>query len=231
MEPPSTASRSSALHWLAEGFRRRVVLKFYFEIWYLADAPHYGLLQAQDSASLSTVPFELSPGVYCLGTKAQVQSSEHSMHRASRIAETLSALRVERVRFLKHTFLGWHSAVILEVHVREMAASARTAPQPAEPEGEPEVPRCAAFADLLMDLRSLYRVVVFLSYPSIRALRAVSRFSLSRTSTAQHRPNYFLMDGRPALLWHRGMELPVIICIAQPSPGDEYHPRSIVDFL
>ncbi|CAE7262101.1 unnamed protein product [Symbiodinium microadriaticum] len=228
MEPPSNASRSSALHWLAEGFRRRTVLKFYFEIWYLADAPHYALLQAQDSASLSTVPFELSPGVFCLGTKAQVQRSEHSMRKASRLAEALSSMRVERIRFLKRLFLGWHSVVLLEVHIREMVATARTAPHPIEPEGEPDTPRCIVFADLLMDLRALFRVVVFLPYSSIRALRAASRFSLSRTSTAQQRPNYFLMEGRPALLWHRGMELPVIICIAQPSPGDEYHPRSIV---
>ena len=231
MEPPSTASQSSALHWLAEGFRRRIVLKFYFEIWYLADAPQYALLQAQDSASLSTVPFELSPGVFCLGTKAQVQRSEQSMRKASRLAEALSSMRVERIRFLKRLFLGWHSVVLLEVHIREMAASARTAPHFAEPEGEPDTPHRTAFAELLMDLRALFRVVVFLSYSSIRALRVASRFSLSRTSTAQQRPNYFLMEGHPALLWHRGMQLPVNICIAQPSPGDEYHPRSIVDFL
>ena len=130
MEPPSSASHRSALHWLAEGVWRRFVLKFYFEIWYLADAPHYALLQAQDSASLSTVPFELSPGVFCLGTKAQVQSSEHSMRRASRLAEELSRMRAERIRFLKRLFLGWHSVALLEIHVREMAASARTAPQP-----------------------------------------------------------------------------------------------------
>ena len=210
---------------------RRFVLKFYFEIWYLADAPHYALLQAQDSATLSTVPFELSPGVYCLGTKAQVQSSEHNMRRASRLAEELSRLRAECIRFLKRFYRGWHSVALLEIHVREMAASARAAPQPAEPEVEPDTPHRTAFADLLMDLRSLYRVVVFLSYFSIRALRVTSRFSLSRTGTAQHRPNYFLMNGRPALLWRRGMELPIIICIAQPLPGDENNPRSIIDFL
>ena len=105
MEPPSSASHSSALHWLANGVWRRFVLKFYFEIWYLADAPHYALLQVQDSASLSTVPFKLSPGVFCLGTKAQVQSSEHSMRRACRLAEELSRMRAERIRFLKrHNF-------------------------------------------------------------------------------------------------------------------------------
>ena len=185
MESPSTASQSSALHWLAEGVWRRFVLKFYFEIWYLADAPHYALLQAQDSASLSTVPFELSPGVFCLGTKAQVQGSEQSMRKASRLAEALSSMRVERVRLLKRLFLEWHSVVLLEVHVREMAASARIALQPAEPEGEPDTPRRTAFADLLMDLRSLYRVVVFLSYPEHCEWHLVSRCPApARLSTA-----------------------------------------------
>ena len=93
------------------------------------------------------------------------------MRKASRLAEALSAMRVERIRFLKRLFLGWHSVVLLEVHVREMAASARTAPQPIEPEGEPDTPRCTAFFDLLMDLRALFRVVVFLSYSSIRTAK------------------------------------------------------------
>ena len=57
MESPSTASQSSALYWLAEGVWRRFVLKFYFEIWYLADATHYALLQAQDSALSSALEF------------------------------------------------------------------------------------------------------------------------------------------------------------------------------
>ena len=235
MDRDGNALHSTALHWLAESIWRRFVLRFYFELWYLSDSPQGMLVQGQASISAASpedVPLWKSAlGSFASGPALHWNKHRpHSQRRASRLAELLSTLRIERVCFLKRMVVHWHSIALWEIHVREMARSSRTAPFAYEPEMEPEQRR-VTFLDILRDLRALYRAVAFLAYADIRALRCISCTALARTCAAQRRPNYTLIGGRPALLWRRGMELPIIICIAQPLPGDETNPRSIVDFL
>ena len=109
---------SSALLWLASGVRHRTVSRFFFNVWYLPDSPAARLIQAQESASLSTCPAELCEGAFCI-PPAQYSAAERRAQAASRLAELLSAWRVARVRLLKRFIVHWHGTVLWEQHCRE----------------------------------------------------------------------------------------------------------------
>ncbi|OLP80745.1 hypothetical protein AK812_SmicGene38795 [Symbiodinium microadriaticum] len=164
--PPFSFSRRHGL---------RFVLRLYFELWYLSDSPLGRLVQGESTLSAARdedFPLEISPGVFCLGPCSVVEQAPQSQHRAARLAELLNTLRVERVRFLKRMVVLWHSTVMWQVHLREMAKSSRTAPLLLfEPETEPEAQHRVVFLEVLRDLRALYRAVLFLTYADIRVLR------------------------------------------------------------
>ena len=219
---------STAALWLADGVHRRTALQFFFNVWYLSDSPAARIVQANESASMPTLPRMLGPDLLCLGTARQLRDSERRARAASRLAELLSTWRVERIRLIKKVVIAWHGIVLWNQHLRETVVLSRTAP---EPEGEPEARHRTGLQHMFRDLRALYCLVRFLCHADVRTARCTSSFALFELSTAQARPNFTLVDGRPALIWHRGIELPVIICIARPQPGDENHPRALVDFL
>ena len=172
---------SPALLWLASGVQRRTALRFFFNVWYLSDSPAGRLARAQESVSLSTVPFEVAPGVFCLGTVSQAQRRAQAQ---SRLAELLSAWRVSRVRLLRKVIIQWHSTVLWTQHCIETRELARSVP---EPEKEPLTRPRTALHDMFRDLRALFCLVRFLGHASIRSIRCTYSTALFQVSTAQTR--------------------------------------------
>ena len=125
---------------------------------------------------------------------------------------------------LERFFALWRSTAQLLQYRRDIA-------QLVDSGFRTEPPQTVTLAHACSELRIWFCVVAALDHVSLRRLRIANSSVLYNTCTAQARPNFLRIAERPALLWHRGCILPTLICIAQPAPGDENHPRALLDFL
>jgi len=208
----------SGLLWLALGYRRRSVLHAFFRAWQGFTSLHFWARSVLVPDSLE----ERLRRVLALATPAW--SPRSALHR-----HLLNKQQNRNDDLLLRVFCLWHSTALLLRYRRGLAQDLDAGLRP-EPDAEP-APQPCSLAHICTELRPWFLIVEALEYFALRCLRSVSPAMLRSTSTAQRRPNFISVAGRPALLWLRGCVLPTLICIAQPAPGDEDHPRALLDFL
>ena len=154
----------------------------------------------------------MAPGIVCIGPQRLARSTGKAF-----------ATHYGRVA----------STTLWEAHGRFVSAMVGTGQWPVrpEPDAEPETAQRATLHSIATDLRAWFRIVLALSHRDVRSLLVGSGTAWYQTRTAQRRPNYLVIGGRPALPWRRGHTLPVIICISQPSTVDAQHDLALIDSL
>ena len=208
----------SGLLWLALGYWRRSALHNFFRAWQSFTSLRFWARSVLAPDSLE----DRLQQVLALASPAWSPRTALHRHLLNKQQNRCDAL-------LLRFFALWHSTALLLQYRSSLAQDLDAGLRP-EPDAEP-APQPRSFVHICTELRPWFFIVEALEYLALRRLRAVSSATLRSTSTAQRRPNFISVAGRPALLWLRGCVLPTLICIAPPAPGDEDHPRALLDFL